>query len=42
MHRNACWCPNRAHGTNPATAAALGYVVIPIPADAAAASISAR
>ena len=30
----SCWCRNSAHGTNPATAALLGYRVVDVPARA--------
>ena len=32
--QSSCWCRNRAHGTNPATAAFMGYRVKSIPARA--------
>ena len=30
--RRSCWCPNSAHGTNPATAALIGFSVRSVPA----------
>ena len=30
----SCWCPNSAHGTNPATAALIGFSVRAVPAGA--------